>query len=48
MRVIVCENYEELSLQGAKLIASQILLKPDCILGLGYRVYAGRGISEFD
>jgi len=34
VRVIVCENYEELSLQGAKLIASQILLKPDCILGL--------------
>lgn len=34
MRVIVCENYEEMSLQGAKLIASQMLLKPNCILGL--------------
>ena len=34
MRVIVCEDYAELSLQGAKLIASQILLKPDCVLGL--------------
>lgn len=34
MRVIVCENYEEMSKQGAKLVSSQIMLKPDCVLGL--------------
>lgn len=34
MRLILCENYEEMSLQGAKIFASQIILKPDSILGL--------------
>lgn len=34
MRVIVCENYEELSAKAAGLVAAQITLKPDCILGL--------------
>lgn len=34
MRVIVCENYEEMSLQGAKLFESQIRLKPNSVLGL--------------
>lgn len=34
MRVIVCDNYEELSDQAAKLVASQLILKPDSVLGL--------------
>lgn len=34
MRVIQCSNYNELSLQAARLVASQMLLKPDCVLGL--------------
>lgn len=34
MRVIVCKNYEEMSAQAAKLVASQITLKPDSVLGL--------------
>lgn len=34
MRLILCENYEEMSKQAAKLVASQITLKPDSILGL--------------
>ena len=34
MRVIVCENYEQLSKEGAKLFASQMILKPDSVLGL--------------
>lgn len=34
MRVIVTENYDELSEKAAKIIASQIMLKPDCVLGL--------------
>lgn len=34
MRVIVCENYEELSAQAAKIMASQVILKPDSVLGL--------------
>lgn len=34
MRVILCDTYEELSKNAAKLVASQIYLKPDCVLGL--------------
>lgn len=34
MRLILCENYEEMSKQAAKLVASQMTLKPDSILGL--------------
>jgi len=34
MRVIVCENYEEVSTQAAKVVASQLVLKPDAVLGL--------------
>lgn len=34
MRVIVCDNYGELSLCAAKLVASQMTLKPNCTLGL--------------
>ena len=34
MRVIVCSDYEEMSMRAAKLVASQMILKPNCILGL--------------
>jgi len=34
MRLILCDNYEAMSLQGAKIFASQIILKPDSVLGL--------------
>ena len=34
MKVIICENYEEMSLQASKLVASQLILKPDSVLGL--------------
>ncbi len=34
MRIIVCENYEEVSKQAAKIVAAQMTLKPDSILGL--------------
>lgn len=34
MRVIVCNDYDEMSLRAAKLVASQMTLKPNCILGL--------------
>ena len=34
MRVIVCNDYEEMSQKAAKLVASQMILKPNCILGL--------------
>ena len=34
MRVIICENYEEVSKEAAKIIASQVTLKPDSVLGL--------------
>lgn len=34
MRIIVCDNYDDMSKKAAKLVASQINLKPDCVLGL--------------
>lgn len=34
MRVIVCENYDELSKEAAKIMAAQVHLKPNCVLGL--------------
>lgn len=34
MRVIVCDNYEQMSMEGAKIFAAQITLKPNSILGL--------------
>lgn len=34
MRVVICENYEEMSKQAAKLVISQVNLKPNSILGL--------------
>ena len=34
MRLIICNNYEEMSKEAAKLVAGLITLKPDCVLGL--------------
>ena len=34
MQIIVCKNYEEMSKTGARIIASQVIMKPKCILGL--------------
>lgn len=34
MRVILCNDYEEMSARGAELIAEQVMKKPDCTLGL--------------
>lgn len=34
MRVILCDNYEQMSAEAARLVESQIILKPDCVLGL--------------
>ncbi len=34
MQVYVCNSYDEVSDKAAKLIASQVTLKPNCILGL--------------
>ena len=34
MRIIVCENYDALSKKAAQIIGSQIILKPNSILGL--------------
>lgn len=34
MRVIVCDNYNEISEKAAQIIAGQIYLKPNCVLGL--------------
>ncbi|MBQ9757985.1 MAG: glucosamine-6-phosphate deaminase [Clostridia bacterium] len=34
MRVIVCENYDEVSKEAAKIVASEVILKPNAVLGL--------------
>lgn len=34
MKLITVKTYEELSRRGANLIAAQVLMKPDCVLGL--------------
>lgn len=34
MRIYKVKNYEELSKKAANIIASQVILKPDCVLGL--------------
>jgi glucosamine-6-phosphate deaminase len=34
MKIVVCENYEEMSKVGANIIADLLKTKPDCILGL--------------
>lgn len=34
MRVIICENYEEMSKAAAKLVSSQLTVKPESVLGL--------------
>ena len=34
MRIIICENYEELSERGAEIFKAQVTLKPDSVLGL--------------
>ncbi len=34
MRIIICDDYEEMSKKAAILVASQVNMKPDCVLGL--------------
>ena len=34
MRVIICDNYEEVSKEAAKIFAAQVYMKPDSVLGL--------------
>lgn len=34
MKIIVCENYAEISARAAELIADLVKAKPDCVLGL--------------
>ena len=34
MKIIVCENYAEISARAAELIADLVKEKPNCVLGL--------------
>ena len=34
MRIIVCPDYNAMSRQAANVIAAQVIMKPDCVLGL--------------
>lgn len=34
MKFIICDDYEELSQKAAEIVAAQVILKPDCKLGM--------------
>ena len=34
MKIIICNNYDEISAQAATIVAQQITAKPECVLGL--------------
>ena len=34
MRIIKAKDYHEMSRQGANIISAQIIMKPNCVLGL--------------
>ncbi len=34
MKIIVCENYAEMSKKAAAIVAGQVAMKPNCVLGL--------------
>ena len=34
MRIIKAKDYDDLSRKAANIISAQVLLKPDCVLGL--------------
>ena len=34
MRVFVCDNYEEMTVRATRIVAGQVYLKPNCVLGL--------------
>ncbi len=34
MRIIICPDYNAMSRQAANVIAAQVIMKPDCVLGL--------------
>lgn len=43
MQFITVDTYEEMSRQAANILSAQVIMKPDCVLGLGHRVFAGWG-----
>ena len=34
MRIVIAENYADLSRKAANIISAQVIMKPDCVLGL--------------
>ena len=34
MKIYETENYEEMSRKAANILSAQVILKPDCVLGL--------------
>lgn len=44
MRIIKVTDYDEVSVRTANMILGQVNLKPDAVLGLGYRWLTCRGI----
>lgn len=45
MRVLIEENYREMSKKAALLVASQVILKPDSVLGLATGSTPHRDVS---
>ena len=52
MKIYETENYEEMSRKAANILSAQVILKPDCVLGLatkssswtGNRFYTNRNV----
>ena len=42
MRIYKAKDYEEMSQKAANIIAAQVVLKPECVLGLATGIYAHR------
>jgi glucosamine-6-phosphate deaminase len=34
MRIVIAKNYEDMSIRAARIVASQLYLKPNSVLGL--------------
>ena len=39
MKIIIANDYEDMSRKAAQIILAQIIMKPDCVLGLATGYY---------
>ena len=48
MRIISARDYDHMSRQAANIISAQVILKPDCVLGLATGSSPGRHLQAAD